>query len=138
MYTTEIQIRVRYGETDQMGYVWYGNYADYFGVARIEALRQLGVSYKNLEEDGIMLPVFSYSVKFFKPAYFDDELTIKTIIRELPLVRIKFEYETYNKKGDLLNKAETTLVFIDKSTNKPCAAPGSFVEKLKGHFDGKM
>lgn len=131
MYTTEIQIRVRYGETDQMGYVYYGNYAGYFEVARIDALRQLGVSYKNLEKDGIILPVFSYSIKFLKPAYFDDELTIKTIIKELPLVRIKFEYETYNEKGDLLNKAETTLVFIDKGTNNPCAAPGFFVEKLK-------
>ena len=134
MYTTEIQIRVRYGETDQMGYVYYGNYAEYFEVARIEALRQLGMSYKNLEKDGIILPVFSYSVKFFKPAYFDDQLTIKTIIRSLPLVRIKFEYETYNTKGNLLNTAETTLVFIDKKKNKPFAAPGSFLEKLKGYF----
>ena len=134
MYTAEIQIRVRYGETDQMGYVYYGNYAEYFEVARIDALRQLGVSYKDLEKDGIILPVFSYSVKFLKPAYFDDDLTIKTSIMELPLVRINFEYETYNEKGDLLNEAETTLVFIDKATNKPCAAPGSFIEKLKRHI----
>ena|SRR3990172_1339050 len=134
MYTSEISIRVRYGETDRMGYVYYGNYASYFEVARIEALRRLGVSYKNLEENGIMLPVFSYSVKFLKPAFFDDELKIKTIIREIPMVRLKFEYETYNEEGKLLNKAETTLVFIDMRTKKPCAAPGYIVEKLNGHF----
>ena len=135
MYTSEISIRVRYGETDRMGYVYYGNYASYFEVARIEALRRLGVSYKNLEENGIMLPVFSYSVKFLKPAYFDDELKIKTIIRELPMVRLKFEYETYKENTTLLlNKAETTLVFIDMSTKKPCAAPGYIIEKLKVHF----
>lgn len=135
MYTTEIKIRVRYGETDQMGYVYYGNYAAYFEVARIDSLRQLEVSYKNLEKDGIMLPVFSYSVKFLKPAFFDSQLTIKTIIRELPLVRIKFEYETYDEKSVLLNTAETTLVFIDKKKNRPCVAPGSLIEKLKKHFD---
>ena len=134
MYTSEISIRVRYGETDRMGYVYYGNYASYFEVARVEALRRLGVSYKNLEENGIMLPVFSYSVKFLKPAFFDDELKIKTIIREIPMVRLKFEYETYNEEGKLLNKAETTLVFIDMRTKKPCAAPGYIVEKLNGHF----
>ncbi|MBP6403824.1 MAG: acyl-CoA thioesterase, partial [Bacteroidia bacterium] len=84
MYTSEIQVRVRYAETDQMGYVYYGNYAAYFEVARVEALRSLGFSYKKLEEDGLMLPVLDFSVKYFKPAYYDDVLTIKTTIRELP------------------------------------------------------
>ena len=88
MYTTEIKIRVRYGETDRMGYAYYGNYAEYFEVARVEALRNLGFSYRKLEDEGIMLPVLLYSVKFMKPAYYDDELTIKVSIKELPAARI--------------------------------------------------
>ncbi|HNQ00352.1 MAG TPA: thioesterase family protein, partial [Bacteroidia bacterium] len=123
MYTSEVQVRVRYAETDQMGYVYYGNYAAYFEVARVEALRSLGFSYKKLEEDGVMLPVLDFSVKYFKPAYYDDLLIIKTIIREMPQARIKFEYEIYNEHELLLNSATTTLVFINKSTNRPCPAP---------------
>jgi acyl-CoA thioester hydrolase len=131
MYTTEIKIRVRYGETDQMGYAYYGNYAEYFEVARVEALRNLGFSYKALEAEGIMLPVLSYSVKFIKPVYYDDELTIEVTISEVPLARIHFSYEVYNEKDELTTTADTTLVFISKKTNKPCAAPEDFVNALK-------
>jgi len=134
MYTTEIKIRVRYGETDQMGYAYYGNYAEYFEIARVEALRNLGFSYKKLEMEGIMLPVLSYSVKFIKPAFYDDELTIKVSITELPLARIHFTYEVYNEKDALTTLADTTLVFINKNTNKPCAAPGDLLEVLKKFF----
>lgn len=134
MYNSEISLRVRYGETDQMGYVYYGNYAGYFEVARVEALRNLGVSYKTMEEEGIFLPVYSYSVKFFKPAYYDDLLTIKTTIAELPLARIIFHYETFNRSESLLNKAETTLVFINRETGKPIAAPEELIAKLKMYF----
>src|SRR3569832_2763305 len=128
MYTTEIKIRVRYGETDRMGYAYYGNYAEYFEVARVEALRSLGFSYRKLEDEGIMLPVLSYSVKFVKPAYYDDELTIKVSIKELPAARIHFTYEVYYEKDELATLADTTLVFINRKTNKPCAAPGDFME----------
>jgi acyl-CoA thioester hydrolase len=134
MYTTEIKIRVRYGETDQMGYAYYGNYAEYFEVARVEALRNLGFSYKALEAEGIMLPVLSYSVKFIKPVYYDDELTIEVTISEVPLARIHFSYEVYNEKDELTTTADTTLVFISKKTNKPCAAPEDFVNALKKFF----
>jgi acyl-CoA thioester hydrolase len=134
MYTTEIKIRVRYGETDRMGYAYYGNYAEYFEVARVEALRSLGFSYKKLEDEGIMLPVLSYSVKFVKPAYYDDELTIKVSINELPAARIRFDYEVYNEKNELTTLADTTLVFINRQTNKPCAAPEDFMEVLRKFF----
>ena len=134
MYTTEIKIRVRYGETDRMGYAYYGNYAEYFEVARVEALRSLGFSYRKLEDEGIMLPVLSYSVKFVKPAYYDDELTIKVSIKELPAARIHFTYEVYNEKDELTTLADTTLVFINRKTNKPCAAPGDFMEALRKFF----
>lgn len=134
MYTTETQIRVRYAETDRMGYVYYGNYAAYFEVGRVESLRQLGMNYKTMEDSGVMLPVYGFSVNYFKPAFYDDLLTIKTTITEIPQTRIRFEYETYNEKGVLLNKADTTLVFIDTKTGKPCAAPKEFTEKLKRYF----
>jgi len=134
MYTTETTIRVRYAETDRMGYVYYGNYAQYFEVGRVEALRQLGMSYRALEDSGILLPVIDYAAKFLKPAFYDDLLTIKTTIPDLPQVRIKFLYETFNLNGDKLNEAETTLVFINKGNNKPCSPPPDFIKEIKKFF----
>lgn len=134
MFVSEVKIRVRYGETDRMGYVYYGNYAEYFEVGRVEALRKLGLNYKDVEDSGIMLPVYTFSIKYFKPAFYDDLLTIKTTIKEIPQARITFEYEIYNEKKELLNKGETVLVFIDIKTNKPRSAPESFIEKLKKYF----
>ena len=134
MYTTEVKIRVRYGETDRMGYVYYGNYAEYFEVARVEALRNLGFSYRKLEDEGIMLPVLNYSVKYLKPAFYDDELTIKVTIKEIPMARIRFDYEIYNEKDELTTVADTTLVFINRIVNKPCSAPKDFTDALKKFF----
>jgi len=134
MYTTEVKIRVRYGETDRMGYVYYGIYAQYFEVARVEALRNLGFSYRKLEDEGIILPVLNYSVKYIKPAFYDDELVIRVSIKELPMARIRFDYEIYNEKDELINIADTTLVFINRKTNKPCAAPQDFLAALKKFF----
>lgn len=134
MLNADINIRVRYAETDRMGYVYYGNYATYYEVGRVEALRKLGMSYKEMEDQGIMLPVLSFNIKYFKPAYYDDLLTIKTSITEMPNTRIKFEYECYNEKNELLNKGDTTLVFINASSNKPCMAPEWFLEKIKPFF----
>lgn len=131
MIEKEIKIRVRYGETDKMGYVYYGNYATYFEVARVETLRSLGISYKKIEDDGVMLPVLEFKIKYFKPAFYDDELTIKTRITSLPGVRIHFEYETYNGDKVLLNKAETTLVFVDIKTGKPCNIPEDLLPYFK-------
>jgi len=134
MYKTEIQLRVRYAETDRMGYVYYGNYATYFEVARVEALRGLGFSYKTMEDNGIVLPVLEYSIKYFKPAFYDDQLSILTTIVKLPSVRLLFEYETYNERNELLNKASTTLVFINRETMKPCPAPDYFVKSMEKYF----
>ncbi|MDX2188600.1 MAG: thioesterase family protein [Bacteroidota bacterium] len=134
MFSDEVQIRVRYAETDQMGYVYYGNYATYFEVGRVESLRKLGLSYKEMEASGIMLPVLEYHSKFIKPAVYDDLLTIKTIIPELPKVRIHFIYEIYNQQNILLTTGETTLVFINSETKKPCAPPADFLSKIKYHF----
>lgn len=134
MFTSEIKLRVRYGETDRMGYAYYGNYAEYFEVARVESLRELGMNYKDMEDNGIILPVYTFSVKYFKPAFYDDLLTIKCSIKEMPKARITFFYETYNERKELLNTGEVTLVFIDKKNNKPMGAPTEFIEKIKKYF----
>lgn len=133
MFTAKTQARVRYGETDQMGYCYYGNYAQYFEIGRVEALRELGMSYRKMEEDGIMLPVVEYNVKYLKPAYYDDLLTIVTTIRDIPKSRIFFDYEIYNEKEELLSTASTTLVFINKENMRPIAAPEEFLNRL-GEF----
>lgn len=134
MYRSEIKLRVRYAETDRMGYVYYGNYATYFEVARVEALRQLGISYRSLEDEGILLPVLNYSVRYRRPAYYDDELLIRTVITELPQARIKFEYEVLNSAAEVITTAATTLVFIDKQTGKPCPAPEKILNAMRPHF----
>lgn len=124
---TETTLRVRYGETDQMGYCYYGNYAQYFEVGRVDALSTMGMSYKDLEGRGYMLPVSSYSVKYIRPAFYDDLLTIRTKLLGLKGVRIFFEYEILNEKGDLLATAETTLVFVNSESRKPVSPPEDFV-----------
>jgi acyl-CoA thioester hydrolase len=135
MFKHDIQVRVRYSETDRMGYAYYGNYAQYYEVARVEALRQLGISYKVLEDEGILLPVLDFTIKYLKPAFYDDLLKIQVTIPEMPTARIRFVYECWNEKGDLLNKGETTLVFIDKVKNKPCMMPPHVHSALKPYFD---
>lgn len=133
MFTTETSIRVRYAETDRMGYVYYGNYATYLEVARVEALRQLGVSYRELEDRGILLPVAEYQIKYFLPAYYDDELIIKTSITEMPGVKIKFSYEIY-KEDKVISKASTDLVFVEKTSMRPTRCPNDIADKLKHYF----
>lgn len=134
MFTKEIEIRVRYAETDQMGFVYYGNYATYFEVARVESLRALGMSYKELEKSGIMLPVLEYNCKYLKPAKYDDLLTIKTTIKSIPTARIFFEYEVFNENKELLTIASTTLVFVQAANKRPCVAPEHFLEQLRKYF----
>ncbi len=134
MYSHEVQIRVCYADTDQMGYVYYGNYARYYEIARVEALRNLGFSYKELEASGIMMPVYEHTSRYRQPARYDDLLTVKAIIRALPRVRIVFEYEIYNEQHMLLNTGVTTLVFINQRTNKPCMAPDSLTAKLDSYL----
>lgn len=134
MICNEVEIRVRYAETDRMGYVYYGNYATYFEVARVETLRHIGTSYKEMEDSGIMLPVVEYSTKYFKPALYDDLLTIRTTIKNKPSVRIVFEYEVYNDKKELLTTAETMLVFVNSQTGRPCQAPERLLKIMGSYF----
>lgn len=135
MFRAETKIRVRYAETDQMGYVYYGNYAAYFEVARVEALRGIGLTYKQLEKEGALMPVLEYHCKYIRPARYDDLLTIKTFIPEKPGMRIYFKYEVLNEAGELINIGDTTLVFIDKISGRPCKCPESLDHLLKPFFD---
>jgi len=131
MFSFDSKIRVRYGETDQMSFVYYGVYAQYYEVGRVELLRSLGVTYKELEKIGYALPVVNLNIKYKKPAFYDDELTIRTTIKELPSAKIIFHYETLNAKNELLNTGEVVLVFMNKKTGKPCFAPEIVMSKLK-------
>jgi len=135
MFRSEMTLRVRYAETDRMGYAYYGNYATWFEVGRVEALRALGLNYRELEDEGILLPVIDFHTRYLKPAFYDDELTVTTMIPELPGPRIVFHYEVHNAAGDLLNKAETQLVFLDKATGRPTRPPQAFMERIAGFFE---
>lgn len=125
------KIRVRYSETDQMGFCYYGNYASYFEVARVEALRELNINYKELEQLGVLLPVKKFEIAYHHPAKYDDLLEIRTRIVQLKGVRIGFEYKTFNEEGVLLNEAYTLLVFVSAATQKPIAAPAEFLNLMK-------
>ncbi|MGO4918941.1 acyl-CoA thioesterase [Maribacter spongiicola] len=131
MRTNEISFRIRYSETDQMGVVYHGNYAQYLELARVEWLRSLGISYKSMEEGGIMLPVISLSIKYLKPALYDDLITVKVILTKKPAVRIEFDYEILNEAGDLLATANTVLVFMDMKRNRPTKCPQILLDKLE-------
>lgn len=134
MFIYETNIRVRYAETDQMKYVYYGNYAMYYEVARVEAFRHLGIPYLELEAEGIMMPVFKMNTTYLHPAKYDDLLTIRVLIRELPTVRIVFDYEVYNENKALLNTGQTTLVFVNMQNNRPMRCPAALRDALSAHF----
>lgn len=131
MFTHETFIRVRYQETDQMGVVHHGNYASYLELSRIEWLDAVGFSYKKLESEGIMLPVYKLDFVFKSPAYFDDELRVRTSLEKLPRASIIFNYEIYNQHGKLLTTAQSILVFVNKNNWKPISCPGVILERLK-------
>ncbi|MFM6976963.1 MAG: acyl-CoA thioesterase [Sphingobacteriaceae bacterium] len=135
MLTHATKLRVRYGETDQMGYMYYGNYAEWYEVGRVEMLRSLGLSYQEMENSGIMMPVLELKCKYIKPAFYDQEITVKVIINKLPGIRIHFHYELYNEENELINLGETTLVFVDIEKNKPCSPPADFLKKIEPFFN---
>ncbi|MHC2992909.1 thioesterase [Pontibacter sp. HJ8] len=135
MFESEVQIRVRYAETDQMGYVYYGNYAAYYEVARTEVFRKLGIHYKEMEATGTMMPVLELKCKYIRPAKYDDLLTIRLQVKHKPHgTRIKFEYEVYNEEQTLLNIGETTMVFVDMKSGRPTAIPELIHRKLDAYY----
>lgn len=135
MYTHQTKIRVRYGETDQMGYMYYGNYAEFYEVGRVEMLRSLGMTYRSMEEEGIMMPVLEMRCKYLKPARYDEELTVKIILEKMPGVKIHFKYEFYNEANEFIHEGETTLAFVNMAKNRPCLPPEEFQNRLKEFFE---
>ncbi len=135
MYESTTEVRVRYGETDQMGYLYYGYYALYYEVGRAEAIRQLGFTYRELEEMGIMMPVVDLHAQYYRPALYDDLITVKTILKELPEAhKIQFHSELYNEQKQLLNKGVTTLVFYNPTTKQKVNMPDELKNRLQPFF----
>lgn len=134
MFENSTKIRVRYGETDQMGYMYYGNYAEFYEVGRVEMLRSLGLTYSAMEQSGIKMPVLELNCKYLKPALYDEEITVKVIMDKMPGIRIHFRYELFNEKQELINTGETLLVFVNMQSNRPCLPPQDFLDKLKPFF----
>lgn len=135
MITDQIQIRPRYGEVDQMGYVYHANYVSYCHQARTELLRKRGVHDFLLEENNVMLPVISFEINYKKPARYDELLTIKTTVSEMPEVRFRFKFEIVNSKGKLISTAKSTVVFVDSNTRYPMKAPDFVINALKNNFE---
>lgn len=134
MFVHETRVRVRYAETDQMGQMYYGRYAELFEVGRVEALRALGFPYRRIEERGILLPVRDLSVRYLMPVRYDDEVIVRTTIMEPLSARIRFRYELLSESGERLTEAETTLVFVDALSKRPCRAPADLIAALAPFF----
>lgn len=131
MIQNEISFRIRYGETDQMGVVYHGNYAQYLEMGRVEWLRSLGISYKNMEETGIILPVISLQINYKKSAVYDDQIRVITRLISEPKVRIEFAYEIFNQEGEILATANTVLAFMDRDTLRPMRCPEYLLERIR-------
>lgn len=131
MKNHEIQVRVRYSETDQMGVVYHGNYIPYFEIGRVEWLRNKGVSYKMMEESGVGLPIVNMNINYKKSAVYDELLTVHTVFKSQTSVKIEFDCAIYNEAGELLTTAQFLLVFISLKTGKPIAPPDYILELLK-------
>lgn len=135
MFVHESTVKVRYVETDQMGVVHHSNYAQYYELARTECFEACsGITYESMEADGVMLPILEFQSKFLKPAFYNQTLTIKSIVNELPTVRLTVDYEIYNDNNELINTGKTTLVFVNKETRRPCQPPESFMKNVRSYF----
>lgn len=134
MHTVETTIQVQYYETDQMGVVHHSNYIRFYETARTSFIKSLGVSYRQLEESGTSMPMINVTSKYIQPAIYDEVLTVKTILKELPTSRITFYYEIYNQEGKLINEGQTILAFINQQTHRPTRAPQILIEKLEPLF----
>jgi acyl-CoA thioester hydrolase len=134
MYVFSIKRRVTYAETDRMGYLYYGHYANYYESARVEALRALGIRYRDLEDCGLLMPVRRLECRYLRPALYDEEIEVKVIVPVLPRLTMEFRYELRNESGILINTGFTELVFFDAGRKKPVDAPELILEKLAPYF----
>ncbi len=135
MIKSENKIRIRYDEVDKMGYVYHGNYAKYYHIGRTELLRMIGISEKELEDHNIILPVIEMSIKYIKPIFYDNIITVKTSLRNIPTSRMIFHHEVCNHHNNVINRADSTVVFVDINTRKPIKAPQLIVNKVKSYIE---
>ncbi len=136
MYQFDFKKRVRYSETDKMGYLYYGQYPKYYEIGRVEMLRSLGMSYREMEDElGVMMPVASLEIRYLRPAYYDELITIRTKLLKLPDKRIRFYVELYNEEGLLINSGKVSLAFVELATGKTVQAPPKLLEVLQPHFE---
>lgn len=138
MIHTTHSLRVRYAETDPMKYVYYGNYATYFELGRVELFRSIGISYDEIEKAGIWLPVTDYSIKYLKPALYDQKLEIHTFLRKKPGVRIIFDYEIYNEEGIKITEASTSLYFLSAKENKIIKCPDFLFDLIEQNWKEEL
>lgn len=134
MITHETQIRVRYGEVDRMGFLYHSHYVEYFDVGRSELMRSLGMPNSQIEDQGVMLPVLKVEIDYKNPAFYDDLLTIRTTLRELPRVKIRFDYEVIRPSGECITTGSVTLAFMHSQTKRACRCPNSIIDALKHHW----
>jgi acyl-CoA thioester hydrolase len=135
MFTTTTQVRVRYAETDQMGVVYHSNYFPYFESARAESIRELGYTYADMEKMGVIMPVVDVHCRYLRPALYDDLLSIKTTLKELPVHhKIEFHHEVFNEKQELLAVAKIILYFMEAKGMRRTAMPAQLLEKLQSYF----
>lgn len=138
MYSHEITIRVRYGETDAMGCVYHGNYAEWLEVARVELLRKIGMPYTDFEQLGILMPVVEMQIRYLKPAFYDEVITIKTFLDEMPGLKTPVRYELYNAERELITTAKVVLVAYDRKRRRPCLPPDYFITLLYPYFQSAV
>lgn len=134
MISGEIELRVRYQETDCMGVVNHINYINYFEVARTELLRTTGITYRQIEDMGVMLPVVDVAAKYHKPAHYDDLITVKVALKKMPTVKVVFDYQIF-REDELLITGSVTVAFMDASTRRPCRAPQMFTDIMTPYFE---
>ena len=134
MLTYEIKIRVRYKDTDAMGVVHHSNYVNYYESVRTEMLREQGTTYKELEATGIMMPIHEVKMNFYAPAFYDDMLTVKLIMKQRPGATMRFEHEIFNEQGDLINTGYVVLAFMNAATRRACRPPKQLVDIFAPYF----
>ncbi len=134
MITTENKIEIRYDEVDKMGYVYHGNYAKYYHISRTVLMNQIGICDRELEKQNIILPIIKMNIRYLKPVFYGDIITVRTSLKELPEIRMQFYHEVLNQNSEIINKAESTLIFVDSKSRKPIRIPENVFNKLQSYF----
>ena len=135
MITHDTQIRVLYRDTDKMGVVYHANYIVFYEAARNEMFRAIGLPYTFLEQMNIAMPIVEVESQYKAPAFYDEVLTVRATLKELPEVRAVIEYEIFNEAGTVINTGKTVLGYVNMDRKRPCRAPKEFIDELQKYFE---